>query len=76
MSDGSAPAAVGQNTEHKRLAGHAALITGAYPIAYGTEHMRSSFKIPDEVGFYPGYLREAGYYTSNNYKKDYNFKDI
>jgi NAD(P)-dependent dehydrogenase (short-subunit alcohol dehydrogenase family) len=29
MSDGSAPAAVGRNTEHKRLAGHVALITGA-----------------------------------------------
>jgi N-sulfoglucosamine sulfohydrolase len=52
-----------------------ALITGAYPIAYGTEHMRSSFKIPEEVRFYPSYLRDAGYYTSNNYKKDYNTID-
>ncbi len=41
----------------------AALITGAYPIAFGTEHMRSNFKIPEEVRFYPSYLREAGYYT-------------
>ena len=53
----------------------AALITGAYPIAFGTEHMRSGFKIPEEIGFYPGYLREAGYYTSNNSKKDYNTVD-
>jgi len=52
-----------------------ALITGAYPIAFGTEHMRSGYKIPDEVRFYPGYLREAGYYTTNNYKKDYNTVD-
>ncbi len=53
----------------------AALITGAYPIAFGTEHMRSGFKIPEEIGFYPGYLREAGYYTSNDSKKDYNTVD-
>ncbi len=52
-----------------------ALITGAYPIAFGTEHMRSGYKIPDDVRFYPHYLREAGYYTSNNYKKDYNTVD-
>jgi len=49
----------------------AALITGAYPIAFGTEHMRSSFKTPETIRFYPEYLRDAGYYTSNNYKKDY-----
>ncbi len=53
----------------------AALITGAYPIAFGTEHMRSNFKIPEEVRFYPSYLRAAGYYTSNNAKKDYNTID-
>lgn len=53
----------------------AALITGAYPIAFGTEHMRSSFKTPDAIRFYPEYLRDAGYYTSNNYKKDYNTID-
>ena len=53
----------------------AALITGAYPIAFGTEHMRSSFKIPAEMRFYPSYLREAGYYTTNNAKKDYNTVD-
>jgi arylsulfatase A-like enzyme len=53
----------------------AALITGAYPIAFGTEHMRSSFKTPDAIRFYPSYLREAGYYTTNNAKKDYNTND-
>jgi len=52
-----------------------ALITGAYPIAFGTEHMRSGYKIPEEIRFYPGYLRDAGYYTTNNYKKDYNTID-
>ena len=52
-----------------------ALITGAYPIAFGTEHMRSSYKIPEEIRFYPSYLRAAGYYTTNNYRKDYNTID-
>ena len=52
-----------------------ALITGAYPIAFGTENMRSGFKIPEDMHFYPSYLREAGYYTSNNSKKDYNTVD-
>jgi arylsulfatase A-like enzyme len=52
-----------------------ALITGAYPIAFGTEHMRSRFKIPEEIRFYPSYLRAAGYYTTNNAKKDYNTVD-
>mgnify|MGYP000585584752 CR=1 FL=1 len=49
-----------------------ALITGAYPIAYGTEHMRSTYKMPADIRFYPEYLREVGYYTTNNAKKDYN----
>ena len=53
----------------------AALITGAYPIAFGTEHMRSSFKLPQSIRFYPEFLRDAGYYTSNNSKKDYNTQD-
>jgi arylsulfatase A-like enzyme len=53
----------------------AALITGAYPIAFGTEHMRSVYKIPTEIRFYPEYLRDAGYYTSNNWRKDYNTID-
>jgi arylsulfatase A-like enzyme len=35
-----------------------ALITGAYAIAFGTEHMRSGYKIPDEIRFYPSYLRD------------------
>ena len=52
-----------------------ALITGAYAIAFGTEHMRSGYKIPADIRFYPQYLREAGYYTTNNAKKDYNTVD-
>ncbi len=52
-----------------------ALITGAHAIAFGTEHMRSRYKIPADIRFYPEYLREAGYYTTNNAKKDYNTVD-
>ncbi|GHB65373.1 sulfatase-like hydrolase/transferase [Persicitalea jodogahamensis] len=48
------------------------LITGMYPPSMGTENMRSTYPAPDFVKFYPKYLREAGYYTSNNVKKDYN----
>jgi N-sulfoglucosamine sulfohydrolase len=51
------------------------LITGMYPPALGTEHMRSVYAVPDYVKFFPRYLREAGYYTTNNVKKDYNTVD-
>jgi N-sulfoglucosamine sulfohydrolase len=51
------------------------LITGMYPPSMGTEHMRSTYPIPGFVKFFPRYLREAGYYTSNNSKKDYNTTD-
>ncbi len=53
----------------------ATLITGMYPIALGVENMRSTYPIPDFVKFYPHYLKEAGYYTTNNNKKDYNTSD-
>jgi N-sulfoglucosamine sulfohydrolase len=51
------------------------LITGMYPPSLGTEHMRSGYPVPDFVKFFPRYLREAGYYTTNNAKKDYNTDD-
>ncbi|GAB3911932.1 sulfatase [Larkinella knui] len=51
------------------------LITGMYPPSLGTEHMRSTNPVPSFVKFFPKYLREAGYYTSNNAKKDYNTVD-
>lgn len=51
------------------------LITGMYPPAFGTENMRSEYPLPQFVKFFPRYLREAGYYTSNNAKKDYNTVD-
>ena len=51
------------------------LITGTYGNRMGTENMRSVYPIPEEIRFYPAYLKEAGYYTTNNVKKDYNTVD-
>jgi arylsulfatase A-like enzyme len=51
------------------------LITGMYPPSMGTEHMRSTYPVPDYVKFFPRYFRESGYYTTNNSKKDYNTTD-
>ncbi|MPY87907.1 MAG: sulfatase-like hydrolase/transferase [Luteitalea sp.] len=50
------------------------LITGMYATSLGTQHMRSTVPIPQHVRCFPEYLREAGYYTTNNVKEDYNFK--
>ena len=53
----------------------ATLITGMHPISLGLENMRSKYAIPEFVKFYPHYLKNRGYYTSNNSKKDYNTTD-
>lgn len=49
------------------------LITGMYASSIGTQHMRSVATLPDSIAPFPNYLREAGYYCSNNSKTDYNF---
>ena len=51
------------------------IITGVYPPSMGTQHMRSTNPIPAFIRFFPRYLREAGYYCTNNAKKDYNTVD-
>jgi N-sulfoglucosamine sulfohydrolase len=48
------------------------LITGCYPTALGTHNMRSAFPLPDTIHGFPSFLREAGYFTTNNVKTDYN----
>ncbi|MBM3861591.1 MAG: sulfatase, partial [Verrucomicrobia bacterium] len=49
------------------------LIAGMYAVCSGPAHqMRAQGKIPDWLKGFPAYLREAGYYTSNNAKTDYN----
>jgi N-sulfoglucosamine sulfohydrolase len=49
------------------------LITGVNPTRLGSHHMRSNTRLPENVKCFPQYLREAGYFCSNNYKTDYNF---
>lgn len=48
------------------------LITGMYNASMGTHQMRSANKMPTGVNGFPSLLRNAGYYTSNNVKTDYN----
>jgi uncharacterized sulfatase len=48
------------------------LISGLYPPSTGAEHMRSLVPLPAGFKMYPQFLREAGYYCSNNAKEDYN----
>lgn len=48
------------------------IISGIFPPATGSEHMRSETKLPDGMKMFPQYLREAGYYCTNNSKEDYN----
>jgi arylsulfatase A-like enzyme len=51
-----------------------ALISGLYPSSTGSEHMRSMVKLPAHMKMFPQFLREAGYYCSNNSKEDYNLE--
>lgn len=48
------------------------LITGMYASSLGTLHMRSRYRIPDDVAFYSTYMKQAGYYCMNPGKTDYN----
>lgn len=50
------------------------LATGCYGPRIGTQYHRRSVPVPmpDGVRMFPEYLREAGYYTANNRKTDYN----
>lgn len=50
------------------------IISGVYPPATGSEHMRSIASMPPDMKMYPQYLREAGYYCTNNSKEDYNLE--
>ena len=48
------------------------VITGMYPNSLGSMHHRSNTIRPQFSKLLPNLLREAGYYTSNNRKRDYN----
>ncbi len=51
-----------------------AIISGMYPPSTGSEHMRSITRLPEGMKMYPQFLREAGYYCTNNSKEDYNLQ--
>ncbi len=50
------------------------LITGMYPPAIGTHHMRSEGVPPPTVRGFTEILRASGYFTSNHSKTDYNWR--
>ena len=49
------------------------IITGMYQTTLGTHHMRCKAVLPKHIKPFPMYLREAGYYCTNNSKTDYQF---
>jgi arylsulfatase A-like enzyme len=57
-------------------AARSTLISGCYGPRIGTQfHRRSKLvPMPEGLEMYPVYLKNAGYYTANNSKEDYNVK--
>lgn len=51
-----------------------AIITGMYQTSIGTQHMRCTASLPEHIQPFTFWLREAGYYCTNNSKQDYQFK--
>jgi len=51
------------------------IISGIYTPRIGAQYHRKATPVAMPTGqkMFPAYLREAGYYTTNNYKQDYNF---
>ncbi|MEO5997028.1 MAG: sulfatase [Chitinophagaceae bacterium] len=50
----------------------ATIISGVKTTELGTGHHRSTINFPAEIKGFPSYLRTQGYYTTNNFKTDYN----
>lgn len=49
------------------------ILTGVYAESCSpANHMRANAHLPAEIKTYPEYLRESGYYCTNNSKTDYN----
>ncbi|MFT4094180.1 MAG: sulfatase-like hydrolase/transferase [Niabella sp.] len=48
------------------------IITGVRTYETGTGHHRSKYRVPDFMNGFPHYMQQAGYYTINNAKTDYN----
>ncbi len=49
-----------------------AIITGVKTYQTGTGNHRSKYPVPEFIKGFPYYLQQAGYYTTNNQKTDYN----
>ena len=52
------------------------LISGVYATSLGTQRLRSAFPVPEKIRGFPAWLKESGYYCSNNVKTDYNLRDM
>lgn len=52
------------------------IITGVYASSMGTQHMRSTNRIPESIRLFPHYLRQAGYFCTNHSKTDYNLSPV
>lgn len=48
------------------------IITGVYANSGGNQHMRSQYQHSEQITMYPEFLKEIGYYCTNNSKTDYN----
>jgi N-sulfoglucosamine sulfohydrolase len=53
----------------------ATLITGVHANSQGNPHLRSEITLPADFHGYPHYLRQAGYFATNQVKTDYNLRD-
>jgi len=49
------------------------LITGVYSSSLGTQHLRGQQPLAKGMRCFTEYLRDVGYYCTNNVKEDYNF---
>lgn len=52
----------------------ASLISGSYATTFGADHHRAAVDAPDSRLYFPELLKNAGYFTTNNHKRDYNVK--
>jgi len=52
------------------------IITGVHACANGHEQMRSTYPKSEQVRYYTEYLRQLGYYCTNNSKTDYNTSSV
>ncbi len=51
------------------------LVTGVWANSLGNPHLRCEMTLPAGFEGYPVYLRQGGYFTTNNVKTDYNLRD-